>query len=266
MFRSAAYYMRRIHQDGLPAILRRRLWWYWSRIRINNRTVGRIVELMGNRIRVEGMVFSVDSPMIETSHKSTLFFGLHEIEERALLDRWIPATLPVVELGGGLGVVACLTNRKLVRREEHIVVEANPGLAVVLERNRDLNGCRFQVVNKALANEAEAVEFSINSSFVSSRIGASSAETVSVPATSLKVIADASRFDQFSLVCDIEGAEGALVEREIATLRQRVRFFLVEIHPRYLGTEGVSRMVHALEGAGFTLRDRSGDNWVFTRE
>ena len=34
--------------------------------------------------------------------------------------------LPVVELGGSIGVVACVTNRLLKDRKAHLVVEANP--------------------------------------------------------------------------------------------------------------------------------------------
>jgi len=52
-----------------------------------SRTVGRLVELSGNRIRIGDMKFSVNSPGIDTAHKSTLFFGLHELDERALVER-----------------------------------------------------------------------------------------------------------------------------------------------------------------------------------
>jgi len=90
-------------------------------IRINNRTVGRLVELSGNRIRIGGLKFSVDSPGIDTAHKSTLFFGLHEIDERALVERWLPKSLPVVEFGGGLGVVSCMANRLLERPVRSVV-------------------------------------------------------------------------------------------------------------------------------------------------
>jgi len=225
-----------------------------------------MVELMGNRIRIEGMVFSTDSPVIETNHKSTMFVRLYELAERTLVDRWLPADLPIVEFGGGLGVVSCVANRKLIRREQHIVVEANPKIVGLLEQNRDLNNCRFQVVNKALAYETESVEFTFHSNFLSGRVGGDSAGAVSVPATSLKAVADASGFDQISVICDAEGAEASLVIREIETLRQRVQFLLVEIHPEFLGNEGASQLVQELQSSGFTLRERSHDNWAFTRD
>jgi FkbM family methyltransferase len=268
MSRSVAYYINRVRQQGLSAIVRRRLCWYRDLARVKfvrNRMLGRIIELTGNRVRLDGMLFSTDSPLIQPTEKSALFVGLHELDERTLLSRWLPVELPLVEFGGGLGVVSCAANRKLVTRENHIVVEANPEITLVLERNRDLNGCQFQVVNKALAYGAETVEFNIQRNFLSSRIGSDPAKVVSVPTTSLKAVADAAGFDQMSVICDTEGAEASMVERELDTLRQRVRFLLVEIHPGFLGDAVASRLVETLQASGFTLRERSHHNWAFTR-
>src|SRR5579859_6129189 len=93
--------------------LQRRLGWYKVRLQINNPIVGRAIELTGNRVRMDGNTYSVDCPYISTGHKSTIAFGLHEIEERMLVKKWLPRDTPVLELGGGLGVVSCLINRKL---------------------------------------------------------------------------------------------------------------------------------------------------------
>ena len=110
---SLSHYFERLHRDGLATILKRKLDYRWGQFRVDNYTVGRLVELTGNKVWIEGLKFSVNCPDITTRHKSTIFFGLHEIEERALLNRWLPADLPIVEIGGGLGVVSCLANRKL---------------------------------------------------------------------------------------------------------------------------------------------------------
>ena len=269
MIRSIGYFLNKLHQDGIRAIIRRRLRWYRDVIAVRcvrSRTIGRVVELMGNRVRIDGMVFSTDSPAIATSDKSAMFVALYEVAERMLVGRWLPADLPIVEFGGGLGVVSCAANRKLTRREQHVVVEANPRIVGLLQQNRDLNNCRFQVVNKALAYGLESVKFTLQSNFLSGRIGGDSPEVVAVPATSLKAVADASGFDQISVICDTEGAEALLVSEELDTLRQRVRFLLVEIHPEFLGNEGASQVVQTLESSGFTLRERSHDNWAFSRD
>jgi FkbM family methyltransferase len=212
------------------------------------------------------MVFSIDSPIIKTVEKCGLYFESHEPDERALLNNGPPRDLPVVEFGGGIGVISCVTNRKLAKPENHIVVEANPDLVPLLERNRDLNGCRFRVVHKALAYDAAEVRFNYHWSLFGGGLDSPSEKSVSVPSTSLKAIADAAGFDKFSVICDVEGAEAALVEREIDTLRERVRFLLVEIHPDIIKDEGASRLLQRLLDAGFILRGQCHRNWAFTHD
>ncbi len=234
--------------------------------RYSTLALGRIVELLGNRIRVGGMVFSIDSPTIKVAQKWSLYSEEHEPHERDLLKRWLPIDLPIVEFGGGIGVISCTSNRKLIRPEQHIVVEANPGLIPLLERNRDWNGCRFQIRHKALAYDAESVRFKLDWNLFGGRVGDSTDNSVLVPSTSLKAIADELGFDQISVICDIEGAEAALVDRELDTLRHRVRFFLVEIHPDIIGDKSASRIIQTLLEAGFILRSQAGRNWAFTRD
>ncbi len=232
---------------------------------INNATVGRLVELTGNRIRIEGLKFSVDCPAVTTSHKSTLWFGKHELEERALLHRHLPSGLPVVEFGGGLGVVSCLANRKLACPDRHVVVEAAPSMAALLERNRDLNDCQFRVVNAALAYGAPTVTFDIDASFVGSRLDGEFGTKVTVPTITLGQILDEAGFNRFSLICDIEGAEADLVGHELSLIADRAAFILVEIHPGFLGEDGADRVAADLMGAGFTLVESVGCNWAFAR-
>ena len=181
--------------------------------RLSRFALGRYVEVMGNRMRVEGLTLSLDSPAIETSQKGELYFGHHELEERRLVKKWLPKDLPVVEFGGGLGLVSCLINRALARPEDHVVVEANPNLLEVLGRNRDLNGCRFRVVPKAIAYDTDTVELGLGWHFAGTSVGGGEhiRTTTRVPATTLgEVIRDAG-FDQISLVSDIEGIEVAMI-------------------------------------------------------
>lgn len=266
IIRTTNRYIGKLRAEGLGAILRRRYLWYRDMIRINNRTVGRLVELSGNRIRIGGLKFSVNSPGIDTAHKSTLFFGLHEIDERALVERWLPKNLPVVEFGGGLGVVSCMVNRLLERPERHVVVEANPFLLDLLTINRNLNRCSFQILNRVLTYGAEMAEFSLDSSFVSSRVGGSSGSMVSVPTTSLEGILNEAGFEQCSVVCDIEGAEIQLVEHEIDVIRRRAPFLLVELHPKTVGQDAVDRMIASLRDAGYRIQDKSGQNVALVRD
>ena len=117
-----------------------------------------------------------------------------------------------------------------------------------------------------MAYDSESVRFSLHWNLFGGRLGDHGEKSVLVPATSLKAVADGAGFNQVSVICDVEGAEALLIERELDTLRNRVRFLLVEIHPDIIGDEATSRMLQMLLTSGFILRDQSGRNWAFTHD
>lgn len=225
--------------------------------------VGRAVELFGNRVRMDGLTYSVDCPFVTIGHKSTLAFGLHEIEERELIKRWLPSNVPVIELGGGLGVVSCLVNRTLKDRKNHIVVEANPAMVPVLERNRNINVCGFEIVNKAIAYDQAVVRLNLDRDFVGSTIAGSVASNVAEISTT--TIAKLMRFDVAGIVCDIEGAEAGIIERELPELGRRIQFFMAEMHPSILGEDRVNKLLKDLETLGFRLCEKMGDSVFYVR-
>lgn len=250
---------------GLVHKVQGRLNWYRSRFQVNNPIVGRVIEMLGNKVRLDGLTYSVDCPYISAGHKSTIAFGLHEIEERALIRRWLPPHFPVIEFGGGLGVVSCLTNRKLQRPEQHIVVEANPWMIPVLDRNRHLNNCKFKIINRAIAYDAPFVELNVDHEFVGSAVGKSSNNAMMVEATNVRRLLDEANFDCAGIVCDIEGAEADIIQRELRDLGKRVRFLMAEMHPAILGANSVQDLLADLEAMGFTLRERAGDCVFYAR-
>ncbi len=85
-----------------------------------------------------------DSTLLPPAVVREILRGKYEINERQALS-WIDPSLPLVECGAGLGIVACLANRRLKNPTHHVLVEANPALLPVLARHRALNGCQFEV-------------------------------------------------------------------------------------------------------------------------
>lgn len=245
--------------------VRRRLNWYKARFQVNNPIVGRAVELLGDRVRMDGLTYSVAAPQITRGHKSTLAFGLHEMEERELIRRWLPSDLPVIEFGGGLGVVSCLTNKKLEDPKSHVVVEANPAMIPVLEHNREINACRFTVHNRALAYGTDFIELDVDAEFVGSSIKTTNGHTVRVPTTTLGALMDAHKFGQAGVVCDIEGAEADLIRNELTRLGERVRFLMAEMHPNILGIAVVDSLLEHMSSLGFDKRQQIGDSVFFSR-
>src|SRR5687768_9453953 len=122
-----------------------RQWWYRD-----HPVLGLLVELAGNRVRIDGCRFDVSHPEISRAIRSRLVRGRYERAELHLLRRWLEPDSPVVELGGGIGVVATLVNRRLSDPARHVVVEANPSLIPVINRQRTANEAHFRVEHGAV--------------------------------------------------------------------------------------------------------------------
>jgi len=76
-----------------------------------------------------------------------------------------------------------------------------------------------------------------------------------VPATTLREVAESARCDEFTLSCDLEGAEVAMVEDELELLSARVRWIFMEIHD-IPSQQTEERLVRSLDSAGFVLGER----------
>ncbi len=228
--------------------------------------VGMLVEWTGNVVRIDSCTFRVSHPAIPTASKSLFLLKGYERAERDLLKAHLDRSHAVIELGGSVGVVACVTNKLLRDPLKHVVVEANPDLISVLTGNRDRNGCEFHVLNRALAYGKDSTTFYVDTNFLASSVQIETNRAVQVPAVTLGGIIEEYGFDTCSLVCDIEGGELELVRHEPQVLQNHVSMIIVEIHWWRVGNEQGAEIVRTLERIGFRcLHDKDG-TYVFRNE
>jgi FkbM family methyltransferase len=198
-----------------------------------------------------------------TPMKLELLSGGYEQPERNAALRYIRAEWPVVELGGCIGVVACITNKLLRDPKAHLVLEANPSVITHLNSNRSANNCSFRVINKALAYNTETVTFRpLRDFWGNSLLHDGSDPPVTVAATQLREILQEEKFEKFALICDIEGQEYELVMREAESLRV-AELIIMEVHPHMIGEEKVQTILSKLTNLGFKMLDRSSLVVVF---
>jgi FkbM family methyltransferase len=233
-----------------------------------NRWYGELIENRGNVIDIDGCTFSVDSPVITTESKSKFMFNQYEWPERQAIARFVDSKIPVVEFGGSIGVVSCLTNRKLSDPGRHVVVEANPALVPVLLRNRDRNQCAFEVLPRIVAYGSDHVAFYVNNSNFVISTGVPVAtdehvEVIEVETTNLRSILNQYRFDRCMLICDIEGGESDLLRFESEVLKDRVATLILEVHEWSLGSKRVGEMLEQLVELGFQKVFSELDTYVF---
>ena len=238
------------------ARLKAAMWWR----RDDRLGLSRLSGAPNRLVRLDGCKFDAGD---NENLRELLLSGVHEQPERLALTRFLDARLPAVEFGGCIGVVSCLTNARLADPRQHVVVEANPDLLGLLEANRDRNGCRFQVLHRAVAYGGGEVTFHVAENVLASSVQAPAPRTVTVPSVTLEGILDEHGFERCTLICDIEGGEVGLVENEAEVLRDRVTVFIAEVHEQLLGGEVIGRMLAALEGVGFEQVFKQEETYVF---
>jgi FkbM family methyltransferase len=207
----------------------------YSRVRLQV-----LVKEHRKQVRLDGCLFSLEG-ITNDSIRVELFTNKYEAPERHAIVRYLKRDKPVIELGGSMGVVACVTNKLLTDPTAHVVVEANPLAIPQLEQNRKLNSCKFAIVNRAIAYGADSVTFRPSSDLAGSSITrAGDQAPVTVPAVQLR-----------------EGLEYDLVCQEADVLKN-ADTIIMETHARYTGVEKLSDMMTRLKGLGFNLVEEIG--------
>jgi FkbM family methyltransferase len=225
--------------------LRRIYQYWWVRLQV-------LAKENKPTVRIDGCTFRLKG-INEVSTVIELVTNQYEAAERKAIVRYLKRNLPVIELGGSMGVVSCVTNKLLQRKTSHVVVEANPLAIPHLEHNRDLNGCHFEIVNKAIAYGVDSVTYRPSSSLLGNSITAEGdLQPVTVTAVRLEDLVRQHGFDRFNLICDIEGLEFELVRHESEVLRS-ADVLIMETHARFIGADKCREMTDKLMEIGFRM-------------
>jgi FkbM family methyltransferase len=225
--------------------------------------IGKLFGASENTVNLDGCRFSINNAAISSDLKEQLLLGKHEKPERTAIKQFLDPRLPVVELGACLGVVSCLTNKRLQDPQKHVVVEANPDLLQLLEENRARNSSGFTILHRVLAYGNDSVRFYVDDSIICSSLSMVSGRAITVQTITLKEILDSFAFRRCTLICDIEGAEVHLFEHEADVIRDRVDLLIIEVHETLLGKKPVDAMLAKLKQMGFTIAYRNWETYVF---
>lgn len=223
------------------------------------------------RLRADGCEFEIPRDLTWRAERGILI-SKDEPDERELVRKFIRSDDSVLEIGGCLGIVSCVTNKLLRDNTRHVVVEGNPFCMPAICRNREINHCGFLVENCALSNRRD-VTFYLHPAYVmggttqsimGGKIPSQGNRSVRVPGRTLAEL-DA-RYGPFSaLVMDIEGAElDALQPAE--DLLKKYRVAIIEFHDWAIGAEGVERCREILRRAGLHFMERAGITEAWLRD
>ena len=227
---------------------------------------GAYFTLLGKKTKkFDGVEILVPYEFTDIWLRGQIQVNFYEKRERRHLKKYLEPESSVLELGGCLGVVSCVTNRLLRHPERHVVVEANPKLVPWIEKNKAHTGSSFTVENCILSNRASN-EFYIGPNILESSTHRKWQEKITVTGKTVDDLERAHGLKFDTLIMDIEGAELNFLRENRQWLRQ-LHTVILEIHPgkENLSVEEVAECRAILETAGLQIKVVDGLIWVLKR-
>ena len=195
----------------------------------------------------------------------------YEMEEAEFVQRHLDPSLPVVELGGSIGVLSSLIQSRLAAGVRHVVVEANPALIDICRQNATQRpGSGAEVINAAVGYGASHLAFAIGDNIHSNRLakpGDTREQVIKVPAITLaELVNSLGDTAGYSLVCDIEGGELDLMRNEWDQVK-KATLVIMELHPRVYpnGSDDTQMIETRMQDAGFSQAERLNDVYLWRR-
>lgn len=204
---------------------------------------------------------------INFSIKKAVMNSTYEEPERLLVSRYVDPSLPVIELGGSLGILSSYLSNILNADTAYTIVEANPNIVDICRENalRPKPKRSLTVINAAIAYDVDAVRFEISDNILGNKISSGdNVATVDVPARTLTSLVSEAMSAGYTLVMDIEGSELDVLEHD-AEAFENCRLTIVEVHPKAYERRGKSEadFMSAAKSIGLKQIDRIENSVVF---
>lgn len=206
----------------------------------------RHVTLDGVRIQVE---YERWSPLLIRR----VLAGRYEVEERKLIPRVIAAGDRVLEIGGGVGLIAMLCAR-VTGPSNVFVYEANPEILAAARDNFRHNELDISIEHAAVVpagHSGDHVTFFVSENFWSSSLLDKGGAQRAISAPALPLGSLVAKHRPTVIIMDVEGAEYELLRSADLS---GVDKLCIEFHTRYIGAEKVSALIHSLLDRGFVLQ------------
>lgn len=233
-----------------------------------SRPIGKMIAgLYRDRIPFDGMWIWTDEGSLHPSTKAALFWGLYEKSERRMIARYLPQNVPVIELGASIGGITNVIRRRVNDDAPVISVEANPRLLPLIKKSLAENGHGGQVdvIHAAISyGPRETVAFSIDPVSTNSKVAENerAKNVLHVPQLSLAQIVRNRELKRYSIVCDIEGAEHEIVDKDMKAFCG-ADTVIIELHDTSDGKKAEDLVQQITHTGRMSLVDRHGNVCVF---
>jgi len=176
----------------------------------------------------EGISIRYPKKLFGIADRAAFFDKNYEFEEHYLVKKYLNDTDSVLELGGCLGFVSCLINKKLTNKSNHVVLEPNPYLQDYLQFNRNNNGCDFRIIEGVLSKRKKE-ELFFNNTILGSSIKNKTDRSVFVSCFTINQLQEKFNLKFNTMVIDIEGGEYNLF-KETDFKNLNISKIIIEFH------------------------------------
>lgn len=216
-------------------------------------------------IRSRGMNIPKHPQLTTGRVRGAIREGTYERKECDAVMRVVRQGDRVLELGGGLGYMSTLLSVKK-KVEKVVSYEANPALIPYIHSVHAANDVTNVEVRNALLSPAggDPVKFYVRDNFLGSSMNLdadpdSVKKIVDIEQHAIGPVLDDLKPDV--LVCDIEGAEAMVLPSADWT---GIRVAIIELHPQWIGQQGVQTVFDAMHKAGLTYFPKASEAKVVT--
>jgi FkbM family methyltransferase len=211
----------------------------------------------------KGMKFPKDGQFITGQLRTSLREGRYEAKEAQCVLKLVRDGDTVIELGAGIGFMSTLVATKRAITAVH-AFEANPSLIPYIRAVHAANGVtNAHVVHAVLGVDPGVADFYVRDNLLSSSMAPLDGDTAqNTQKVEVAVLNAADVFRQIAptiLIADIEGAEAWLLPLlDLSGLRGA----MIELHPQYIGPDGVNAVFRAMMDAGLAYYPRGSTQKV----
>lgn len=234
--------------------------------------IGKVLVILFNKripcLRYPNFRFLVPVKYSNATIHASIFWGIYESAEIRLIKKYLNPDLPVIELGGSLGVNSSFIVNKLNKNSFLTIVEANPYLISNIRRNVEhynKNEIYFEIINKAIGYSSTFLNMKISNDNTASHVSSRNTVDETIEIQSVR-LSDIVPDQHFTLVCDIEGSEVEVILFE-KLIMKRCKQLFIELHDSSYENEVYSRerLLKILLTDGFDLRKQDGNVYFFER-
>jgi FkbM family methyltransferase len=174
-----------------------------------------------------------DDKLLNPDLKNRLKTSAWEKDE-AQSAKYIDSNASVLELGGCLGIVSLLINKRLNNPHKHVVLEPNPRLITFMETIKADNDGQYEIVNAFLSTSEETRDFSLHPNHImGGQLGKRSGfETVQCKGVTMSYLEEKYNTTFDAIIMDIEHGEYDLYEKGFFDKddMKNIKFLMIELH------------------------------------